>query len=172
MSPHSRPAARKIFKNRKVDRDATSRGLARPSLSYNPFSARMMGSSRRRSKFGRTGLLLSISYDSPSGLLNRENRAGPLLFAESRSTPGLFASLIASLSTGEGLNVKTRRGAMGASTRVFGLRPVRSRLPRTLKTPNDDNFICSPRTSAFEISSRTISRYSAARVRDSHPRIT
>ena len=40
----------------------------------------------------------------------------------------------------EGLNTITRRGVIGTSTPVFGLRPIRSPLERTTKDPKEEEL--------------------------------
>ena len=74
--------------------------------------------------------------------------------------------LTEAMRTGEGLNVSTRRGLIGTSIPVRGLRPIRSRLERTAKRPKDRSLTASPRTSASEISSSAISKISRAWARD------
>ena len=59
----------------------------------------------------------------------------------------------------------TRRGVIGTSIPVLGLRPIRSPLARTTKEPNEDSFTVSPRTMAAEISWSTISTSSADSLR-------
>lgn len=51
----------------------------------------------------------------------------------------------------EGRKVSTRRGWIGTSSPVFGLRPTRAVFSRTLNVPKEDIFTCSPRTSASDI---------------------
>ena len=50
----------------------------------------------------------------------------------------------------DGLNTMTRRGVIGTSTPVFGLRPMRSPFERTTKEPNDDSLTVSPRASVAD----------------------
>ena len=57
-------------------------------------------------------------------------------------------------STLDGLKTMTRRGRIGTSTPVLGLRPIRSLLERTTNEPNDESFTVSPRAAASQISSR------------------
>ena len=56
-----------------------------------------------------------------------------------------------------GRNTRTRRGVIGTSWPVFGLRPTRSPLARMPKEPNDDNLTVSPPArlseTSFKISS-------------------
>src|SRR6202030_2504864 len=61
--------------------------------------------------------------------------------------------LIMALSTWLGRNTSTRRGAMGTSVPVFGLRPMRWDFWRTANVPNEDSFTVSPRASASHTSS-------------------
>ena len=65
-----------------------------------------------------------------------------------------------------GLKTVTRRGGIGTSRPVFGLRPTRSPLSRIMKEPNDESFTVSPATIASEISFSTISTMAADSVRD------
>jgi hypothetical protein len=51
-----------------------------------------------------------------------------------------------SLSASEALKVTARRGSIGASTPVLGLRPTRSALSRTVNTPKPESLTCSPLT--------------------------
>jgi hypothetical protein len=55
----------------------------------------------------------------------------------------------------DALKTNTRRGKIGTSTPVFGFRPMRWRLLRTVNVPNDDNFTVSPRAMVFVISFNT-----------------
>ena len=55
----------------------------------------------------------------------------------------------------------TRRGMIGTSSPVFGLRPSRWPLSGPQKLPNDEIFTASPRARALEISLRTNSNKSA-----------
>ena len=48
------------------------------------------------------------------------------------------------LRIADGLNTITRRGEIGTSVPVFGLRPMRWPFLRTMNEPNDDNFTVSP----------------------------
>src|SRR3546814_9763702 len=68
--------------------------------------------------------------------------------------------------TWDARNTRTRRGRIGTSSPVFGLRPMRSPFSRTEKLPNDDSFTISPRTRASEISFRTDSTSSADSLRE------
>jgi hypothetical protein len=70
-------------------------------------------------------------------------------------------------STLDGLNTMTRRGSIGTSTPVFGLRPMRWPLLRTRKEPNEDSFTTSPWASPMQISSSTLSTSAADSLRDS-----
>ena len=76
------------------------------------------------------------------------------------------ADLIRSLSTCDGRKTKTRRGKIGTSSPVFGLRPTRWPFWRTEKLPNDEIFTISPRPSASVTSSKTDSTNSADSFRD------
>ena len=63
------------------------------------------------------------------------------------------------------LNTSTRRGVIGTSSPVLGLRPMRSRFSLMPKLPNDDSLTGSPRARAVESSCKTISTSSAASLR-------
>ena len=60
-----------------------------------------------------------------------------------------------------GLKTVTRRGGIGTSRPVLGLRPTRKPLSRTMNEPKDDSFTVSPDTIASEISASTISTMAA-----------
>jgi hypothetical protein len=79
---------------------------------------------------------------------------------------GRAVPLMLAVKTGEGLKVSTRLGVIGTSTPVLGLRPIRSRLQRTEKSPNERSLTLSPRTKASEISSSAISKISRACARE------
>src|SRR5688500_6302713 len=65
-----------------------------------------------------------------------------------------------------GLKTVTRRGGIGTSRPVLGLRPTRSPLSRTMNDPNDESFTVSPAMIASQISLRTISTIPADSVLD------
>src|SRR4029079_3362163 len=85
----------------------------------------------------------------------------------SRPSPLTSAVLILCLRTLLGLNTITRRGEIGTSSPVFGLRPTRSPFLRTRKEPKDESFTDSPRMMEALISSSTSSTSVADSVRDS-----
>ncbi|MNT83000.1 hypothetical protein D3C72_2228100 [compost metagenome] len=70
------------------------------------------------------------------------------------------------LRTLDALKVITRRGEIGTSSPVFGLRPIRSFLLRTWKVAKEESLTISPRTMALQISSITVSTSSADSVRE------
>jgi hypothetical protein len=74
--------------------------------------------------------------------------------------------LTRAFSTLEGLKTITRRGKIGASTPVFGMRPMRWPFERTTNDPKDDSLTVSPRAAASQISSRTAWTSSADFVRE------
>src|SRR5262249_45335435 len=76
-----------------------------------------------------------------------------------------IAALTRSLSTWLGRNTSTRRGSIGTSSPVFGLRPTRPPFWRTANEPNDDSFTLSPRMRLSAISSSTRSTSCADSVR-------
>jgi hypothetical protein len=55
----------------------------------------------------------------------------------------------------EALKTATRRGKIGTSTPVFGFRPMRWPVSRTVNDPNDDNFTVSHRAMVSAISFNT-----------------
>src|SRR5260370_16536070 len=65
--------------------------------------------------------------------------------------------LIRCFNMAEGLNTITRRGEIGTSVPVFGLRPIRFPFLRTLNDPNDDSFTVSPFSRQSVISFSTTS---------------
>src|SRR5712692_2996450 len=67
----------------------------------------------------------------------------------------------------DGLNTMTRRGSIGTSSPVFGLRPTRRPLLRTMNEPNEESFTFSPRARQSEISCKTNSTSAADSVRES-----
>jgi hypothetical protein len=66
----------------------------------------------------------------------------------------------------DGLNTITRRGEMGTSLPVLGLRPIRWPFLRTTKEPKDESFTVSPRSKQSVISLRTNSTSVDDSVRD------
>src|ERR1700722_14344958 len=76
------------------------------------------------------------------------------------------AWLIWFFSACEARNTSTRRGLIGTSCPVFGLRPMRWPLRRTAKLPKDEILTISPRSSASDISAITDSTSSADSLRD------
>ena len=66
----------------------------------------------------------------------------------------------------EGRNVSTRRGLIGTSWPVFGLRPTRADLLRMENVPKDEILTCSPCTNASDIWSRTLSTNCAESFRE------
>src|ERR1700754_74479 len=76
-------------------------------------------------------------------------------------------ALIRCFRIADGLNTITRRGEIGTSLPVFGLRPMRCPFLRTTNDPNEDSFTVSPRSRQSVISSNTISPRVADSVRDS-----
>src|SRR5258708_1690670 len=65
-------------------------------------------------------------------------------------------ALMCSLRIADGLNTMTRRGEIGTSDPVLGLRPIRCPFLRTTKEPNDESFTVSPRSRQSVISLRFI----------------
>src|SRR5579862_6390988 len=78
----------------------------------------------------------------------------------------LFPELMRCLRIAEGLNTMTRRGEIGTSLPVFGLRPMRWPFLRTTNEPKDDSFTVSPRSRQSVISLSTSSTSVADSVRD------
>jgi hypothetical protein len=105
----------------------------------------------------RVFLLLTI-FGGPNFALERHvsptpGSAGALHLIPIFCRAGLAVDL--GLEDADGLKTMTRRGRIGASTLVLGLRPIRSPFDRTTNEPNPDSLTISPRTAASEISSRT-----------------
>src|ERR1043166_3978359 len=70
------------------------------------------------------------------------------------------------LRIADGLNTITRRGEIGTSVPVFGLRPILWPFLRTTNEPNDESFTVSPRSRQSVISFSTSSTRLADSVRD------
>src|SRR5690606_20061753 len=97
-------------------------------------------------------------------------RQGPCSRAFAHSAAAalpLKALLMRSLSTWLGRNTRTRRGLIGTSSPVLGLRPIRPPFCRTEKEPNEESFTVSPFDRLFEISFSTDSTSSADSLRES-----
>src|SRR5581483_12397229 len=101
-------------------------------------------------------------------------KAGPQSHARTlkRRVRGYSASsatampLMRCLRIADGLNTMTRRGEIGTSLPVFGLRPMRCPFLRTTNEPNDDNFTVWPRSKQSVISCNTSSTSEADSLRD------
>src|ERR1700761_1991115 len=78
----------------------------------------------------------------------------------------LELELMRCLRIADGLNTMTRRGEIGTSLPVFGLRPMRWPFLRTTNEPNDDSFTVSPRSKQSVISFKTSSTSVEDSVRD------
>src|SRR6516225_9436108 len=76
------------------------------------------------------------------------------------------SALMRCLRIADGLNTVTRRGEIGTSLPVFGLRPILWPFLRTTNEPNDDSFTVSPRSRQSVISFKTSSTSVADSVRD------
>src|SRR6202011_880377 len=74
--------------------------------------------------------------------------------------------LIRCFRMADGLNTITRRGEIGTSVPVLGLRPIRWPFLRTMNEPNDDSFTVSPFSRQSVISFRTSSTKADDSVRD------
>ena len=74
--------------------------------------------------------------------------------------------LMRCLRIADGLNTMTRRGEIGTSLPVFGLRPIRWPFLRTTNEPNEDSFTVSPRSRQLVISPSTNSTSAADSVRE------
>ena len=74
--------------------------------------------------------------------------------------------LIRCFRMADGLNTITRRGEIGTSVPVFGLRPIRWPFLRTMNEPNDDSLTVSPFSRQSVISFRTSSTKADNSVRD------
>src|SRR5215813_2058781 len=76
------------------------------------------------------------------------------------------SALMRCLRIADGLNTITRRGEIGTSLPVFGLRPILWPFLRTTNEPNDESFTVSPRSRQSVISFKTSSTSVADSVRD------
>jgi hypothetical protein len=74
--------------------------------------------------------------------------------------------LMCCLRMADGLNTITRRGEIGTSVPVLGLRPIRCPFLRTTKVPNDESFTISPRSRQAVSSLSTVSARAADSIRD------
>src|SRR5450830_860125 len=74
--------------------------------------------------------------------------------------------LMRCLRIADGLNTITRRGEIGTSLPVLGLRPIRWPFLRTTNEPNEDSFTVSPRSRQSVISLSTNSTSEADSVRE------
>src|SRR5215470_2104264 len=77
------------------------------------------------------------------------------------------APLINDFRTFDARKTSTRRGRIGTSCPVFGLRPTRWPLSRTVKLPKDEIFTDSPRANASTTSERIVSTRSLDSLRES-----
>src|SRR5436190_7303998 len=75
--------------------------------------------------------------------------------------------LINDFRTFDARKTRTRRGRIGTSCPVFGFRPIRWPLSRTVKLPNEEIFTDSPRANASTTSARIVSTRSLDSLRDS-----
>src|ERR1700730_2752345 len=76
------------------------------------------------------------------------------------------SELMRCLRIADGLNTITRRGEIGTSLPVLGLRPILWPFLRTTNEPNDESFTVSPRSRQSVISFKTSSTSVADSVRD------
>src|SRR4029079_379666 len=91
---------------------------------------------------------------------------GPGSPGYSEASPFSAWPLMRCLRIADGLNTMTRRGEIGTSLPVLGLRPIRWPFLRTTKEPNDESFTVSPRSRQSVISLRTNSTSDEDSVRD------
>src|SRR5207245_9490776 len=68
------------------------------------------------------------------------------------------SELMRCLRIADGLNTITRRGEIGTSLPVLGLRPILWPFLRTTNEPNDESFTVSPRSRQSVISFKTSSK--------------
>src|SRR5215218_413983 len=109
----------------------------------------------------------SLMVRNASGLLSIiRHRSGPG-GARYSSSSGASPPLMRALRTLEGLNTMTRRGSIGTSTPVLGLRPTRCPFSRTTNDPNEDSFTVSPALRLSQMCASTSSTSDADSVRDS-----
>src|SRR6266705_2194727 len=92
--------------------------------------------------------------------------------APNSSPPRLYSlapsdrELIRCLRTADGLNTITRRGEIGTSLPVFGLRPIRWPFLRTTNEPKEESITVSPCSRQSVISLKNSSTSAADSVRD------
>src|SRR5262245_20197323 len=106
-----------------------------------------------------------------SNLADGSKRLGPLVQSFSSSASNLASYSAAFLRESASLmrcfmmllarNTRTRRGVIGTSWPVFGLRPILWPLSRIPNEPNEDSFTVSPRSRLATISRSTSSTISA-----------
>src|SRR3954468_23094455 len=84
----------------------------------------------------------------------------------SYACPPSASELMRCLRIAEGLNTITRRGEIGTSLPVLGLRPTRWPFLRTTKEPNEESFTVSPRSRQSVISFKTSSTSAEDSVRE------
>src|ERR1700739_697191 len=75
--------------------------------------------------------------------------------------------LINDFRTFDARKTRTRRGRIGTSCPLFGFRPIRCPLSRTVKLPKEEIFTDSPRAKASTTSARIVSTRSLDSLRDS-----
>jgi hypothetical protein len=97
-------------------------------------------------------LVMDHQHDPRAEELNGSGQFGPVV---SFRVSDLLLFWIFRFIIADALKTNTRRGKIGTSTPVFGFRPMRWRLLRTVNVPNDDNFTVSPRAMVFVISFNT-----------------
>src|SRR5215471_11132817 len=86
---------------------------------------------------------------------------------DNRAQVGSAASLlILNLRIADGLNTMTRRGDIGTSLPVLGLRPIRWPFFLTTNEPNEESLTVSPRSRQSVISLSTNSTRAADSVRE------
>src|SRR5690606_1534852 len=106
---------------------------------------------------------VGIVHRTRLGGFRRAHALSPAwLPAPSRVTPRFTRSF----RTWEARNTRTRRGLMGTSSPVLGLRPTLSPFSRTMKLPKDEILTVSPLASVSEISFSTAATRSPESLRE------
>src|SRR5215203_5018644 len=96
------------------------------------------------------------NFDIANAVLNAELPAIRRRYLVGLGSPlPSINELMRCLRIAEGLNTITRRGEIGTSLPVFGLRPIRWPFLRTTNEPNDESFTVSPRSKQSVISFKT-----------------
>src|SRR6266849_4590505 len=123
--------------------------------------------SLKQSRFGLSrDFALSFCFDAWSYPKRSATFRNHAMDPRYRYLTSSASALMRCLRIADGLNTITRRGEIGTSLPVLGLRPILWPLLRTTKEPKEDNFTVSPRSRQSVISFSTSSTSVADSVRD------